>query len=61
MTVRHVTQRNTVPIGVTVLGALVLGTGWLVIQGLPFLLGCALTLGLAAAAVGLLTAPVRER
>jgi hypothetical protein len=53
-------DRNTVPLGVAVLGALVVGTGWLVLQGLPFLVGCGLTLVLATAAVGLLTAHLRD-
>ena len=61
MTVRPASDRNTVPLGVAVLGALVVGTGWLVLQGLPFLLGVGLTLGLAAAAVVLLTTHLRDR
>ena len=60
MTVQRTTDRNTVPIGVAVLGVLVVGTGWLVLEGLPFLVGCGLTLLLAAAAVGLLTAHLRD-
>lgn len=47
-------SQSTVPIGVGVLGALVIATGWLVLQGLPFLLGCALTVAFAACAVALL-------
>jgi hypothetical protein len=61
MTVRPASDRITVPLGVAVLGALVIGTGWLVLQGLPFLVGCALTFGLAAAAIALLTAHLRDR
>jgi len=61
MTVRPVSDRNTVPLGVAVLGALVVGTGWLVLQGLPFLVGCALTFGLAVAAIAMLTAHLRDR
>jgi hypothetical protein len=61
MTVRPASDRNTVPLGVAVLGALVVGTGWLVLQGLPFLVGVGLTLGLAAAAVVLLTTHLRDR
>src|SRR4029077_10352471 len=41
MTVRPVSDRNTVPLGVAVLGALVVGTGWLLFEGLSFLVGCA--------------------
>jgi len=55
MTVRPASNRTTVPLGVAVLGALVVGTGWLVLQGLPFLIGVGLTLGLAAGAIVLLT------
>ena len=61
MTVRPASDRNTVPLGVAVLGALVVGIGWLVLQGLPFLVGVGLTLGLAAAAVVLLTTHLRDR
>lgn len=61
MTVRRASDRNTVPLGVAVLGALVVGTGWLVLQGLPFLVGVGLTLGLAAAAIALLTAHLGDR
>ena len=60
MTVRPASKSSTVPIGVAVLGVLVVGTGWLVFQGLSFLVGCGLTLLLAAAAVGLLTAHLRD-
>ena len=55
MTVRPASDGNTVPLGVAVLGVLVVGTGWLVFQGLPFLVGCALTVVFAAAAIALLT------
>ena len=61
MTVRPASDRNTVPLGVAVLGALVVGTGWLVLQGLPFLVGVGLTLGLATIAIALLTAHLGER
>jgi hypothetical protein len=61
MTVRPASDRSTVPFGVAILGALVVGTGWLVLQGLSFLVGCGLTFALAAAAVGLLTAHLRDR
>ena len=61
MTVRPASDRNTVPLGVAVLGALVVGTGWLVLKGLPFLVGVGLTLGLAAIAIALLTAHLGER
>jgi len=55
MTVRPASDGNTVPLGVAVLGVLVVGTGWLVFQGLPFLVGCALAVAFAAAAIALLT------
>ena len=56
MTVRPASDGNTVPLGVAVLGVLVVGTGWLVFLGLSFLVGCALTVAFAAAAIALLTA-----
>jgi len=55
MTVRPASDGNTVPLGVAVLGVLVVGTGWLVFQGLSFLVGCGLTLAFTAAAIALLT------
>jgi hypothetical protein len=55
MTVRPASDGNTVPFGVAVLGVLVVGTGWLVFLGLSFIVGCALTLAFAAAAIALLT------
>ena len=55
MTVRPASDGNTVPLGVAVLGVLVVGTGWLVFQGLSFLVGCGLILAFAAAAIALLT------
>jgi hypothetical protein len=54
MSQRSAQNPSTVPIGVGVLGAFVLITGWLVIEGLPFLVGCALNVGLAACAIALL-------
>jgi hypothetical protein len=61
MTVRPASDGNTVPLGVAVLGVLVVGTGWLVFLGLPFVVGCALTLAFAAGAIGLLTARPNNR
>ncbi|MEP6973620.1 MAG: hypothetical protein ABI869_05695 [Actinomycetota bacterium] len=61
MTARPASDHHTVPIGVAVLGALVVATGWLMVQGLPFLAGCGLTFAFAAVAVGLLTAHLRDR
>ncbi len=61
MTVRPASDGNTVPFGVAVLGVLVVGTGWLVFQGLSFLVGCGLTLAFAAAAIALLTAHPSDR
>jgi len=61
MTVRSVPESIAVPLGVAVLGALVVGTGWLVFQGLSFLVGCAVTVVCAAAAIALLTAHLDDR
>ena len=61
MTVRPASESSTVPIGVAVLGVLVVGTGWLVFQGLSFLVGCAVTVVWAAAAIALLTAHLDDR
>ncbi|HLB39228.1 MAG TPA: hypothetical protein VJM84_02135 [Actinomycetota bacterium] len=61
MTVKPASDRSTVPLGVAILGALVLGTGWLVLQGLPFIVGCLVTFCLAAGATALLTAHLRDR
>ena len=61
MTVRPVSDRNTVPLGVAVLGALVVGTGWLLFQGLSFLVGCALMLALAVAEIALLALRPSDR
>ena len=61
MTVRPASDGNTVPLGVAVLGVLVVGTGWLVFQGLSFLVGCGLTLVFTAAAIALLTARPSDR
>jgi hypothetical protein len=60
MTVKRASDRTTVPIGVAILGALVVGTGWLVLQGLPFIVGCVATFCLAGAAIVLLTTPLNE-
>ena len=61
MTVRPASDHSTVPIGVALVGALVVGTGWLVLQGLSFLVGCGLTFALALAGIALLTAHLRDR
>jgi hypothetical protein len=60
MSQRSTQSQSTVPIGVGVLGALVVLAGWLVLQGLPFLVGCALIAALAAGAIALLV-PQRRR
>jgi hypothetical protein len=54
MSLRSAENQSTVPIGVAVLGALVVVTGWLVLQGVPFLLGCVVNVAFAACAVALL-------
>ena len=45
MTVKPLVQRSTLPVGMATLGVLVIGTGWLLIEGLPFVLGCAIING----------------
>ena len=54
MSQRTTQNQSTVPIGVGLLGLLVLLSGWLLVQGLPFLIGCAMDLVLAATAIELL-------
>jgi hypothetical protein len=60
MTVKPLVER-TAPVGIAVLGILVVATGWLLIEGLPFVLGCAMICGLAAAAIVLSTSHLRDR
>jgi uncharacterized membrane protein YgaE (UPF0421/DUF939 family) len=57
MSVRSAQNQGTVPIAVGVLGILVLVTGWLILQGMSFLLGCVVIGGLAACAIALLVPP----
>ena len=54
MTVRGAAD-GTVPIGVALVGALALLTGWLVLLGADFIVGCGVMLVLAGAAVAMLT------
>jgi hypothetical protein len=61
MTVRSLTQRTTLPLGIGALGILVIATGWLIIEGLPFVLGCAVICASAAAAIVLATSHLRDR
>jgi hypothetical protein len=60
MTVKPLVER-TAPVGIAVLGVLVIATGWLLIEGLPFVLGCFVMCGLAAAAIVLSTSHLRDR
>ena len=60
MTVKPLVDR-TAPVGIGVLGILVIATGWLLIGGLPFVLGCVVMCGLAAAAIILATSHLRDR
>jgi hypothetical protein len=60
MTVRPLVQRSTFPVGMAVLGILVIATGWLLIEGLPFVLGCAIVCAAAAGAIALATSHPRE-
>ena len=61
MTVRSLTERTRLPVGMTVLGILVIATGWFLIEGLPFVLGCAITCAAAAGAIALATSQLRDR
>jgi hypothetical protein len=54
MSVRSTHKPSTVPIGVPLLGALVVASGWFVLQGAPFVLGCAVDVVLTGAAIVLL-------
>ena len=54
MTVKPLVDR-TAPVGIGVLGILVIATGWLLIEGLPFVLGCAIMCAAAAGAIALAT------
>ena len=61
MTVRSLTQRTGLPVGMAVLGILVIATGWLLIEGLPFVLGCLIICAAAAGAIALATSHLRDR
>jgi hypothetical protein len=61
MTVKPLVQRSTFPVGMAVLGIVVIATGWFLIEGLPFVLGCAIVCAAAAAAIALATSHPRER
>jgi hypothetical protein len=56
MIVTPMLRRSAVPLGILALGSLVVATGWLVLQGLPFLAGSALMCVFALGEVALLTA-----
>jgi hypothetical protein len=61
MTVKPLVQRSTVPVGMAVLGIVVIATGWLLIEGLSFVVGCAIVCAAAAGAIVLATSQPRER
>ncbi len=61
MTVRSVTERTRLPVGMAALGILVIATGWLLIEGLPFVLGCLIVCAAAAGAIVLATSHLRDR
>lgn len=61
MTVRSVTERTRLPVGMAALGILVIATGWLLIEGLPFVLGCLIMCAAAAGAIALATSHLRDR
>jgi hypothetical protein len=54
MTVPQQSSRNTVPLGVGLLAALALATGWLLFLGASFVLGCIIMLALTGGEVALL-------
>ena len=60
MTVKPLVER-TAPAGIAVLGILVIATGWLLIEGLPFVLGCAIMCAAAAGAIALATSHLPHR
>jgi hypothetical protein len=55
MIARSLLRRSAVPLGILTLGVLVVATGWLVLQGLPFLAGSALMCVFALGEIALLT------
>jgi hypothetical protein len=61
MSVASLSERTTVPLGVAVLGGLVLATGRFMLDGMPFLVGCGLTFVFALAGVVLVTARSADR
>jgi hypothetical protein len=61
MTVKPLVQRSTFPVGMAVLGIVVIATGWLLIEGLSFVVGCAIVCAAAAGAIVLATSQPRER
>ena len=61
MTVKTLTQRTRLPLGMAALGILVIATGWLLIEGLPFVLGCVIMCAAAAGAIALATSHLRDR
>jgi uncharacterized membrane protein len=54
MTVRPASDHDTVPGAVFLLAGLAIFTGWLLFQGVSFVLGCVVMLALVGAAVALL-------
>ena len=60
MSLRSAPNQATIPLAIGALGAMVIAGGWLVLHGLPFLVGCALEVTLAAVAIALLV-PRRTR
>ena len=55
MTVRPTSKPATVPLVVLALAAIVVATGWLVVEGMPFIVGVAITCALVVVAIGVLT------
>jgi hypothetical protein len=62
MTVKTRSDRSTVPLGVGLLAALAIATGWFLFQGAPFVVGCLVMLALAGVEVAILVrTPHRDR
>jgi len=61
MSVASMSERATVPVGVAVLGALIVATGRFMLDGMPFLVGCGLTFVFAIVGVVLVTARSADR
>jgi hypothetical protein len=58
MPFKSVPDRAIVPLGVGVLAVTAIMVGWLVFEGVPFVLGCVAMLALTASEIALLVRPI---